>query len=262
MNFDVLVLGCAKNYDIAKSYFFLANKFWNDSLNSTYFCVDYQSEERINYCSKIVVANSDSFRERILRGLESSNSKYVLIMLDDYFINREIKTDDLITIESLLDKNQIDYCRLIGNPRSFSKKIASIKHSRIISPAKHYGVNFQPSFWKRDLLYSFLKNENMGETAWEIESNFRFIQPKIKSICFNRNLLGIYNGVLRGKLFPFTNRRLKNVNAPLLTRQQLSASQYISFLLKRFVSLAVPGSVRRVCKKCLKHLGASFLTDD
>lgn len=261
MSYSALVLGCNKHNEIAKKYFALANKFWPESLNRTIFCTDIVSDDIHSFCNRFAVGVNQSYKSRLVEGLKQCENDYVLVMLDDYYITKKINDDDFAQLINNLKKDNIAYCRLIGIPKCF-KNYKKIKKAKVISKKRHYGVSLQPSIWKKDVLLRILEGAK-GDSAWETEVSLRVVQNKDeKCICFNKNILHIKNGVLRGKLFPYTNRILKRNGIEQLRLEKISYFKYAVFIFKQKISGYIPSCLRRTFKKIATKFGANYYTDD
>ena len=182
-------------------------------------------------------------------------------MLDDYYITEKIDDDKFMQLVNQLENNDILYCRLISIPKCFAN-YKKIKKAKIIGKNRHYGVSLQPSIWKKDALMEILENAK-GDSAWETEVNLRAIQEKgDRCICFNKNVLHVKNGVLRGKLFPYTNKILKKNGIEQLKLEKISYFEYLVFATKQKISGYIPSCLRRAFKKMATKFGAKYYSED
>lgn len=262
INYSVLVIGCKKHEEIAERYFKLAKKFWSNSLENTIFCTDIITEYQRNFAPMVVFDNSDSFANRILSGIEETKSEYIFLMLDDYYLTKAIDQACLDNLIAYMQQDGIEYCKLIGMPKCFLKN-KGYPGTYCIKQFTHYGVSLQPSVWERSALINALK-KCTGNSAWEVEAAFSIYQRNNfnKCITFNKNLLNYRNGVLRGKLFPYTNRILNKNGIQPLDFDTISRFKSFSFMARQHLAMHLPIWLRKLGKKIGKKRGKKYYSLD
>lgn len=262
-NYSVLVLGCRKHEQIAKKYFELAKLFWKESLTDTIFCTDITTDFQKTFGTEIAIGDDAfTYKSRIINGILKSKNDYIFLLLDDYFITKHLDNNKMKTLIEESKKNDVVYCRLVGIPKLFIR-YKGLKGAKKIRKHTHYGVNLQPSFWKKEELLKFLLQIN-GVSAWEVEIEMRQFQLQHynKCISFNKNILSYKNGVLRGQLFPYTNKLLVSNDLAPLEISTISRFKYYSFLFKQRASHLVPSFLRKLFKKIGRTFGKKYYTDD
>lgn len=262
-NYSVLVIGCKKHEEIADRFFKLSCIFWPEMLESVVFCTDQITLFQTSFPTKSVIEElNNNYKERIKKGLSTIETDYVLLMLDDYYLTKKINNETFVTLISDLRKNSIDYCKLIGLPKCF-KKFPHIKGMHSIKKTTHYGVSLQPSIWKTDSLKKALEMCK-GSSAWEVEAAFSSFQEEYYNNClvYNKNFLFIKNGVLRGQLFPYTNKILKKNNLSPLELKRISWFRYFSFSAKQHLAMHLPIWIRKAGKRIGKKFGKKYYSED
>jgi len=260
MNYSVLIAGCQKNEDIAQRMLELISIHWKQSINNIVVCTDYPFKKQS--FKNTIAANSDSFKIRLLEGIKKCTNEYIILLLDDYFITKCIDNKKIEKLIGDLVVNNVDYCRLIGIPKCH-RQYKPIKTTYYINIKKHYGINLQPSIWKKDTLLSILEKNN-GENAWETESRMSYVfdNPNALCITYNSNVLSIKNGLLRGRLFPYTNKLLIKNNLEPLDRKIISKRKYLIFLIRQNIGSTLPNFLRLFFKKIGKFFGREYYTDN
>ena len=261
-NFSVLIIGCKKHEQIAKRSFDLIDIFWKDIKGSITFCTDSIDEYQNNFSGgKIVEETSGSYCERIKKGLEKINSDYVLLLLDDYFLTREVKNNNFERILEQIKLSNTMYCKLIGLPICF-KKFKSVKGAHQIKKFTHYGVSLQPSIWKKDALLEAL-SYCTGSSAWEVETGFQKYQHEnfAQCITFNVNYLKIKNASLRGQITPGVDRLLRNNNIEPLDMKKVCCIKYKLFMLKQHIAMHLPRFIRKIGKKFGSLFGKKYYSE-
>ncbi len=261
-NYTVLVIGCLKHEEIADRYFKLANIYWNDSLKNTIFCTDQITNYQRSFSPTIVSETISSFANRILSGIELIETDYVILLLDDYYLTKKINQEALKNLILYMRKANIEYCKLVGMPKCFSKN-KEYHGTFHIKKQTHYGVSLQPSVWKKTALVEALNNCN-GNSAWEVEAAFSIYQKNNykKCLTFNKNFLHYHNGVLRGKLFPYTNKLLRKNNIDPLEIEAVSRFQSFVFMTRQRLSMHLPIWLRKIGKKIGMKKGKKYYSAD
>lgn len=261
--YSVLVVGCKKHEEIADRFFKLAFLHWPEILGNIVFCTDTISSFQESFPATIIDENSSgSYKERIKKGLSGIKTEYVLLLLDDYFLTEKIDNALFEELILSLKKNNLVYCKLIGLPRCY-KRFPAIKGTYLIKKKTHYGISLQPSIWKTENLLEAL-GQCDGKNAWEVESAFSNYQRNNydKCLTFNKNYLKFKNGVLRGQLFPYTNKILLKNNIEPLNLDKISFSKYLLFSTKQHLAMHLPIWLRKVGKKIGKRLGNEYYSED
>lgn len=262
-NYSVLVIGCKKHEEIADRFFKLSNIFWPEMLESVIFCTDQITPFQELFPTTAVVEElNNNYKERIKKGLSTVKTDYVLLMLDDYYLTKRIDNKAFVSLISDLRKNDVSYCKLIGLPKCF-KKYPFIKGMHSIKKTTHYGISLQPSIWKTDSLEKALEMCK-GCSAWEVEAAFSSFQAEhfTKCLVYNKNYLSIKNGVLRGQLFPYTNKILKKNELQPLELERISWFRYLFFSARQHLAMHLPIWVRKTGKRVGKKLGKKYYSED
>ncbi len=125
---------------------------------------------------KRISTNGDlSFHGRLRALLENLRTKYVLVLMDDYLVDKPLIIPELTAIVDYLKNNTAHYCQLcnfLRTPRTkrINKFIGGIKDS------ERYRISLQPSIFSRELL-TLLASTN-PETPWDGELNL--MRPEFK----------------------------------------------------------------------------------
>ena len=261
-NFSTLVIGCKKHEQVAESFFLLTNKNWPELLSNLFFCTDEISDFQKEFAKdKLCLEVSLGYSDRIINGLKKVPSDYVLLLLDDYFFPKTVDNRKVEAIVDSLKENDIDYCKLIGLPMCY-KRYKNINHAFCIKGKTHYGVSLQPSIWKKSALLDALSCCS-GSNAWEVEGTFALFQQTNheKCISFNKNILSIKNGVIRGKVTPGTNRLLRKNGITELNLDKMSWIKYRSFMIKQHIAMHLPTWMRATGKKIGRLFGKKYYSE-
>ncbi|MCH5180295.1 MAG: hypothetical protein J1F32_03710 [Erysipelotrichales bacterium] len=165
-NFAVLICGYDGYKEIWKTNAFLFDKFWSDCPYNVYFSTEY-SEAPTNKFITIKCGKYKTWCERAVYALNQIQEKYVLILMDDFFLVRKPNVKHINTILSFMEKEDAFCVRLSPHPRA--------KHSNLvvngvkmgeIDYKKPYSISLQASIWNKYKIVEIFKNY---ESAWYVE---------------------------------------------------------------------------------------------
>ena len=122
--------------------------------------------------------NSESrhFAKVMYKALEHVKTKYVLFLLDDMFIINPINKNNLESVLSFMDGENIDHMSLMSYGHDW--KIYQTDYSKYNLPNDYvfempisyiYTLSTQPSIWKTDSLREIFKH-NQDMTIWEYDT--------------------------------------------------------------------------------------------
>jgi len=201
---SILIFSCDKNVDLLKNFAIQFNRYWNDCKLEKYFCL-----ERSNFIIegfKTLKSEKKIWSDRVKDYLSQIDTKLVLIMLDDYWIENFVDNEKVEDLISMMEKNSN-----IGNI-AFSniQDKKDVGFDDILIKRSHKGnylLNLQIGIWNKKL---FAKLLHSGENPWQAElfgsiraskyvdiDFFSLKDDKLMPIPFNRGWLivqGKWNG--------------------------------------------------------------------
>ncbi|HEX3505307.1 MAG TPA: hypothetical protein VHU22_18115 [Xanthobacteraceae bacterium] len=231
--------GCA---DIWPGCFGLITQFWPDLPYPLYLISNHLTfpDERIN---TLCVGDDRSWSDTLARGLERISSRYVLLVLDDFFLTAPVDTALVRRMHEAMVAKGAAYMRLVPNPAA-DEPCPDMPVIGTIKKGAAYRASLQMAFWRRDALIDLLRRE---ESAWDFE-----IKASRRSDAMQEAFLGVRDGfsvipyrhvLRRGKLLPDAVRFF----APLGVSFDFSKRQLESTLNLRWQASAVR-----------RHLGSAW----
>ncbi|MEF2176193.1 MAG: hypothetical protein V3575_07025 [Candidatus Absconditabacteria bacterium] len=245
--------------DAARASFFLFKKFWPEAIDSVVFGTDKKPIDLNDFFENVVVVSDDAYSERVRFSLDRIKTKYVILLLDDYFLSKPIDSSKVESLITTMKENQVNYFKLIGLPKSF-RGFKPYNGTYLIKSNTHYGISLQPSIWEVNFLKKACKDS--ADSAWKFETNLAKLQKEktFKGIQYNTNFLAIKNGILKGKLFPSTNKFLQECGYSPLDRDTISFFSAIKFHISQKSISYIPNKVRFFLKKIARLFGKTFYT--
>ncbi len=262
-NVAVVVIGYDPYKDVWDHCFELMNKYWKDRpatyLVGNELLPDYEGVT-------VFSAGKDAeWSKKVQVALDNVKEKYVILLLEDFFITREVNNDNLKGLLKVIQNNGVKYCKLLNQSKIRGKRFNGDKQIRIIGEKVQYGVSLQPAIWDREFLKELVGEENYN--AWIFEYN----QVKNKShakegvICLadKRNLLEITHAIVQSKYLPPAVKTFKKQKYVLNTeaRAVLSKKEYFKYRAKQIGDTITPKFMVPFMKKIGRLFKVDFVSD-
>lgn len=188
-NKDVtLLIMSSDNYeDCWQPFIKLKKKYWNDCPYDMYFCTETKTVPFIK-----TIKTQGAWTKRYREALQQINSKYVITMLDDFFIREKVDQKRIDYILENFDEDTIMYnFEIVERPTLSSDKVGFDLQKN----NQNYLNICHSAFWDREKLLERLKDD---EDAWTWE--LKKIDSPYKHYVNNSNKI-INIGQDYGKLF-------------------------------------------------------------
>lgn len=123
--------------DLWDTFFKIYDKYWSECPYHIYLV----NNEKIYIHKNVKVINTGSevdWFHRAIKSLDSIDSKYILFMLEDYFISKVYKQDEIDSILNFIKTNKIFYYQL--SPKFLKKEDILPVHEH-----DEYPISLQPA---------------------------------------------------------------------------------------------------------------------
>jgi hypothetical protein len=194
--------GCA---DIWPGFFGLMSRFWVDLPYPLYLISNHLAFPDKSITT-LRVGDDQSWSDTLARGLERIPSRYVLLILDDFFLTGPVDTALVLRTHDAMVAKGAAYLRLVPNPAADEPcpdLPPDLPMIGTINKGAPYRASLQMAFWLRSALIDLLRR---GESAWDFE-----IKGSRRSDAMREPFLGACGGfpiipyrhvLRRGKLLP------------------------------------------------------------
>lgn len=180
----VVVLSCDKYSDIWPVFYSFFFKYWDDCPFKIYNASNHKSfsHPRITNIHSGMVSDWSSETKAVL---EQIKEKYIIIILDDYFIYKPVDMPTLLSSMQVMNKYDALFLKLFCFPVSHSSlwvydKLDEVPFMGKIRNGQEYRINLQLGAWNRELLLGLLKT---GESPWQFEIEGSRRSDKIPNPC-------------------------------------------------------------------------------
>ena len=163
-NVSVLVLSCDKYSDLWSPFFELFWRFWPDCPFKVFLLSNNKLflDDRV---TTIRVGPDTTWSKNLRTALQSIQSEYVLLMLEDAMIDRHVDNARVLRLITWLQSNKADYLRLRPAPKPDYRYEPGIGR---IEVKALWRASIFLSIWRIETLKDMLVDE---ESAWEFEIN-------------------------------------------------------------------------------------------
>ena len=164
MNTDctVVVCSCDKYADVERPFISLWRRFWPDCPFETVLLSETHGTD--GFDRAILVGGGKTWCEMLAEALEKISSPYVLMLMNDYFLNAAV--DTAAFLRRLEEAKRFDAASLRLNPNPPGR--SAWKGTDLLEMPKNvaYCVTCQTSIWNRGFLLGLARR---NKSAWEFE---------------------------------------------------------------------------------------------
>lgn len=196
-----LVLCSCDNYDDTwRPFCSQLLKFWPDFNMPVYLGTESKTFSFPGLDIRCPLSNGKIYRswsERLLKLLEKIPNKYILFMLDDFWINQPVKADEVDKFLGYMEADKkIGFICLLYEKRNMSavpvevRRTPSAKYPELFQchPKEPYRITTQAGLWDRKYLMKLLRRH---ESAWYFETRATW-----RSKFFRRTIYDVKESVI------------------------------------------------------------------
>ena len=175
-NLAIVVASCDKYKSVWTPYFKLLEKYFAEAPKNIYLLVenmDIPQEVSSKWCEKlggvnIINSTEKEWSKRIKDSLRRIDKKYILFLLEDFFLQDFVKTDDLKKAVEWMDENEaISAIRIYPFWESHTNTWPKYRDNFFVIDRNYEErVNAQATIWRKDRFEEILID---NETAWQFE---------------------------------------------------------------------------------------------
>lgn len=265
-DFAMVVVSCDAYTELGKTFFDLQQKYmgWFDA--PRYF-INESKEAAFDGVQIVHVGKDVDWSGKMCRALQQIPEKYILFMLEDYFIGKPVEREHIHEAVQTMKTHNLRYYKITPIP-PIRKGSHLGKHLAQIPGNLRYGVNLQAAIFEKDYLQQIVSGPD--RSAWETETDLlKFVTDRFEGylpgcVLDRRNIIDVHNGVIKGKWVPGTVAyfRRHGYGIELGQRPMLSHWFMVKMNIKRFVSHMLPPALAKKVKALLKRFGMKFVTDN
>ena len=193
---------------------------------------------------RVVHGGKDAeWSKRARLALENIDTKYVCLMLEDFFICEGVNNQDIYQALDLMEKDGLKYYKLDTFTKIDTKTYGEYKHLKCIPANLKYGISLLTAIWDREFFLSKLGKEDYNAWIFEMERNEEAQAAGADctpvGVFDTRNPLKICHMVVQGQFLPNALRQMKRKGYIVDTtkRKTMSTKTYIVYMASRKMAL-------------------------
>jgi hypothetical protein len=162
---SVVVLSCDAYADLWPAFFALFDRFWEDCPFPV-FLGSNTVDPKLPRVSVLKTGRDFGWSNSAATVFSQVRTKYVLLMLEDFFLREAVRTDRILDRLSDMERLRAAYVRLRPFPAP-DRRVADAPELGRIDVGAPYRAALQAALWRTERLLGLLRP---GETAWEMEA--------------------------------------------------------------------------------------------
>ena len=248
---SILISSCDKFKDIWPIFSFYFDKNWPDcDLNK--FFLSNNEISNIEGFESITVGDDISWSSNLQLALKQISTDYVLIMLDDVFIDGKVNNEYFYKIINSFIDLKGNYLKLLPQPKSRIK--SNSPYFNTLPPDSLYRATAVFTIWKKETI---LKVLDVNENPWEFEEHASIRSNKYDGFyVVKKDFFKYIHGIVRGKFIKTSYKKILSKHPELskfLTREVNPFSHELKLVfinLRHYIFyLLIPLRYRRYLKK-------------
>jgi len=215
-------------------FFSLLFRFWRDLPYPLYLISNHLSfpDPRV---TTLCVGDDISWSETLARGLERLSSRYVLLLLEDFFLTGPVDTALVERLRATMIANDAVYLRLVPDPPP-EMPCPGAFGIGVIARGAAYRTSLQIAFWNRSSLMGLLRRE---ESAWDFElkgsRRSDAMDEMFLSVDRSNRAISYTHVLFRGKLFPEAIRNFAPLGITFdLSKRPVESELYLRWYRSAF----------------------------
>ena len=263
----IVVVSCDKYSDLWDDVFNLLDIHWSGRPYKTYLATDSKPYKRADI-EVLYFGNIRQWMVCTRKAIEMINAEYILFLMEDYFVIKDIDTHVIEEDLKFMDEHQADFINLHQKPYFLREENSEFvtKDIRTIPRNTRYGLDTAGAIWRRNFFLKQLNRED-GD-AWRFEAilvedskNDAGLPGKL--FYDTRNPLNLCPGevVRLGKFTLDTVKTIEGTGYKIQSnRERMTKVEYYKDKLKGRLASVKYG--RKLLKKIGKKFGFVFFTED
>lgn len=257
---SILIPSCDKYSDLWPPFFNMFWRNWRDCPYPVYLGSNKEAFEHPKV-ENILVGPDKDWTSGVRKMVETLDSEYVLIMLEDFFIRKPVDTKRVVFYVNLLKELGGDLLRLRPPIYRPFLRVNGCFHLAQFMKGAPYIVSLQPTVWKKVRLLSIMRD---GESAWEFElKGTRRCNREFGKYFTLRKDCPIEwktHVVERGKWFLTEARRFRKsgIGCDFSRRAVMTLREQVSWTINKKISMLqtrfIPWTVRERISKIIRRL--------
>lgn len=266
---SIVVVSCDNYLDIVREYLHYFELNW-PNCNYRLFIATEEKYIDSSIAEFVLCGTNTTWTQRAIKAINSCDSPYILLSVDDLFISEKVDTRAFDEIESFIFDNNILYYRIpvfkVGSDSN--NNYPGNENVERIEKNRRYNISIGTSIWERNELLSILGDGSMS--AWDLENYFlknaELASPGYLEgyVADKRFLLHSVHMIKSGKWIPTGVKQMKkkgyridtSIRGYIGIMDRLKLNWFYSYLSRK-----LPTNIRGIIKRVMRKMGFRFASE-
>ena len=258
----MIILSCDKFSDLWEGHVKLLEENWPDRGMKTILVTDRPTEHSFDHVSVIAAGEDKEWSERFGFALEHTDTEYVFVTLDDYFLIKPVSTPQIQGLLDMMTKEKLDYVRLYLRPKCpQSAKMPEYGEVYRINTRENYSVNLYAGIWRKSFLVQTIRTP---KNAWQYEVSLPRIATEVGAKCAmsNNREFVILDVVRKGKLLHRAAKYFEVHDIYRGDRPVISRWYEIKLGIRTWGVRLMPKGITNIVRHLMIKLGHHYYSQD
>ena len=255
---SLVISSCEAYSDLWDNHIALLRENWADRSIDAVIVTDKKHNSPYSDVEVFSSGESMEMPQRLSEYAKKCKTDYLLITLDDYYVDRPIDNEKILRAICIMEKYELDYFRFWPYPHE-KKRIEGVEKAFWIELEGNYKVNLYPAIWRKDFLLQTVKEPL---SAWKYEVSLTEIARSLMAKC-GYSVNGEYHivDVIRKGKMLHPAKRFLDSKGMILNRELISWKQEVKLRVLYYGKEIIPKPILRFIKKQIVNSGHKFFSD-
>ncbi len=200
----ILVNSCDKYEEAWMPFFTLFHKHWPNCRYEKVLNTETKQFNNKDFDVRTVNSTKKSWGDRMFDVLQEVDTSYVICMLEDFFLQKDVDFEEIERCINAMDENPdiaVFYFSKISGYKTPSQKFQKYFEMHPEENNSQYMFNCQAALWRKDALENSVKN---NKTPWEYEDEgFLKADEKLKKMEYYCSKESYYDAIRDSDVFSY-----------------------------------------------------------
>lgn len=261
---SMIISSCDAFSDLWDGHVKQLERYWGDrKVECTLLLTDKPTEKTYDNVRVVAAGENVEWSQRLKMALETIQTEYVLITLDDYFLIHKVDNRRIAELLGIMKEYSLDYLRLFQRPkRATCEQLGDHKGVHKVDTSVSYCVNMYTGIWRTDFA-KYCSDCDM--TAWAFEVALPKMARDYNACCAvdNQNDFVILDVVRKGKLLHRSARFFeKNPDLYSGSREVNTWGYEFRLWVRTMFGRHTPMWLHKRLKMIMRSFGKEFFTEE
>lgn len=266
-DYTLLISSCEAYSDLWEGNLTLLARNWPDRRGRAVLVTDRETERKFSGIEIFAAGADTPFTHRLRAAVETVETEYVLLMLDDYFLTESVREEGIHRGIEVMERFQLDYLRLYPRPASCLRREGARPcdgypgyYVRNLG-AGDYLISLYPGLWRREFLLATLEK---SLDPWQYEVALTAMAREMGARCgiSCNGELPFLDVIRKGKLLHKAKRYLEREVVCTIDRPVVPLRTEWSLAVRTWLRRRLPRPILTAIKRTFRKFGFQFYSGE